>query len=291
MGRMIQPFYKRGFDAVDSTQPTDEPSRNAVQGGREALAGPLDSLDKNDSSQIPDPRKANFALADRLDPIDSYVANSLRLCGDGSMICHKRWCPRCVQARTARLAFSYRARLDRMTLPHHLTLTSYPVECLTRPALDGLRARFKLWRRRAIADPQVNITGGVANIEIDVDSSGLKWLLGLHAVIDAPVAPSESWVREAWQALGGGQQVRLDPITPGTATRTFAYSTKAPDLPANLPMLRQYINSTRGFRQTVAFGSVHPLSGKSPRLRARPASESAGAPTVPTSPAEGGRQP
>ncbi|MEQ1917730.1 MAG: hypothetical protein ABL955_00910 [Elusimicrobiota bacterium] len=231
-------------------------------------AAPLDALHNNLSTQDADPRQANLALADRLDTVDRYMADVLRLCADRSIICNKRFCAMCARARSTRLATRYKVRLERMIRPHHLTLTSFPAEFLTRPALDEVRARFKLLRRRASAEPKINITGGVGNVEIDVDESGRRWLIGLHAVIDAPGAPSENWLREAWQDLGGGQQVRLDAIVRGTATQTFAYSTKPATLPSRFDMLRAFIVATKGFRATMPFGNVHPLHGRRPGRRA-----------------------
>lgn len=177
-----------------------------------------------------------------------------------------------------------------MIRPHHLTLTGYPVD-LTRAALAEVRARFKLLRKRMKVEPTINVVGGVANIEIDVADDGLGWLIGIHAVIDAPGAPSENWIRRAWQDLGGGQQVRLDPIVRGTQVQTFCYSTKVSALPASLPMLQQFISATKGFRATQPFGRCHPLSGKSPRRRAPVTPASAMTSTVITAPVATAQEP
>lgn len=269
---MISTILQKGFEAMSSLD-NDETVFSSTMGDIDAVAGgpastPLDSLHNTLSTQAPDPCEANRALADRLDTVDRYLADVLRLCADRSIICNRRYCNRCAQARTARLAARYRARLGRMVNPHHLTLTNYPAEWLTRPALNEVRARFKLLRRRALAESKIKIVGGVGNIEIDVDESGHRWLIGLHAVIDAPAAPSEHWVRQTWKALGGGQQVRIEPITPGTTTRTFAYSTKPATLPTRFNLLRQFTVATKGFRATMAFGNVHPLHGHRPGRRA-----------------------
>ena len=285
---MISTILQKGFETMSSLDKDETLISRAVgdisAGAGEPAATPLDSLHNTLSTQDPDPREANLVLADRLDTVDRYLADVLRLCADRSIICNRRYCNRCAQARTTRLAARYRARLDRMVAPFHLTLTNYPAEWLTRPALNEVRARFKLLRRRALAEPKIKIVGGVGNIEIDVDESGHRWLIGLHAVIDAPAAPSENWVRKTWQGLGGGQQVRIDPITPGTTTRTFAYSTKAATLPARFDLLRQFTVATKGFRATMPFGNVHPLSGKSPRRRAPAVPASPVIPTVPSNP-------
>lgn len=229
---------------------------------------PLDAVAVNNHSyQEPDLRQANLVLAESLDLIDVDLANALRLCADRHRSCNRRFCPRCVRARTGRLGSNYKVRLDRMIAPHHLTLTSYPVALLTRAALKDLRARFRLLRLRMKAEKKISVLGGVANVEIDATEDG-RWLIGLHAVIDAPVPPSENWVRENWQALGGGQQVRLDPIVMGTQGTVFAYSTKFATLPSDEVMLRQFITGTKGFRATMPFGSAHALFGKAPRRRA-----------------------
>lgn len=210
-----------------------------------------------------------MALADLLEPYESELAAALRLCASGNRRCNRRTCPRCSRARTARLASRYKVRLAKMLAPCHLTLTNYPAQDLTKLAIKEVRDRFRLLRRRIKTEKKITVLGGVANIEIDATDDG-RWLIGLHAVIDAPLPPSENWIRKAWQALGGGRQVRLDQIVMGTQGTVFAYSTKITTLPATLPMLLQFVTATKGLRAVQPFGSLHPRSGRALRSQKLP---------------------
>lgn len=268
----------------DHTQESQQPLPDQGYEGTShqvVARSPLDVVDtdKKPSYKETDLRQATRALADCLEPFEPDLVHALRLCADGLLNCNRRVCPRCSRARTIRLASRYKFSLNRMLAPHHLTLTSYPADSLTRTALNETRARFRLLRKRIKAEKRITVLGGVANIETDATDDG-RWLVGLHAVIDAPVPPSTNWVRQAWQALGGGQQVCLDPIVRGTQGTVFAYSTKTPVIPHGLPMLRQFLTATRGHRATQPFGSLHPLAGKPPGRRARPVSESPASPTA-----------
>lgn len=214
-------------------------------------------------------RQANITLAQRLEPYEPDLATALRLCASGGPSCNKRPCPRCSRARTGRLGSRYKARLARMVAPFHLTLTSYPDQDLTKDGIKQVRERFRLLRKRIKVEKKITMLGGVANLEFDLTEDG-RWLPHIHAVVDAPVAPSTNWIRERWQALGGGQQVRLDPIVRGTQGTVFSYSTKPPVIPQSLTMLLQLVSATKGLRAVQPFGSFHPRTGK-PVARRAPA--------------------
>jgi hypothetical protein len=155
-----------------------------------------------------------------------------------------------------------------MASPQHLVLTSFPISFLTRRALDDLRGRFGLFRRRVLSNPAIEIVGGIVNVEIALDNqTGKLWLLHIDAVLDCPRPPSNNFIHRTWHALGGGQQFKFDSIKPGTAPRTFAYSTKRPELPTDIMLLRQFVHATRGFRATMPFGTLHPLHGRKPQRR------------------------
>lgn len=221
-----------------------------------------------------------MVLAERLDPYEPGLAMALRACASGGPSCNKRPCPRCSRARTARFGSRYEVRLAKMLFPHHATVTEYPTSDLTRQTLDQTRVRFRLLRRRLKSEKRLNVLGGLANIEIALTEDE-RWLVHLHAVIDAPLAPTENWLRETWQALGGGQQVRITPIVRGTQKAVFAYGTKRPVIPATMVMLSQFVTASKGFRAMAPFGNLHHSFGKPPPRRAPAATVSPKPPKPP----------
>lgn len=245
---------------------------------------PLDVVDTHSNliDQEQADRQANMVLAQRLEPYEPELAAALRLCASGGPSCNKRICRRCNRARTARFASRRKTKLDRMLFPHHVTVTEYPTEDLTRLALDQTRARFTLLRRKIKREERLNVLGGLANIEIALTEDD-RWLPHLHAVIDAPLPPTENWLRETWQALGGGRQVRITPIMPGTQKAVFAYGTKSPVIPESRAMLQQLVTASKGFRAMSPFGNFHHSFGKLVTRRA-PASAVSPRPPKPPKP-------
>lgn len=233
---------------------------------------PLNGLYSAESGQafLPDGRsrrlvqklQLNADVASRLDPINDGVASRLRDCNPHKYRCGQgKYCSFCSLNRTEKLVKKYKAKLDAISQPIHLTLTSYPVDRLTRKALQDTKDRFRLLREGRRFGRLV--VGGLVNIEVDFGQSG--WLPHVHAVLDCLEPPSSSFIKREWQRLGGAPQLKLQKVRPGEAHRVFAYSAQAPDIPGGPDHLYQLYQASWGFHPSVAWGTLHCMHGRPPR--------------------------
>lgn len=206
---------------------------------------------------------ANEALAALLDRIDLSLARRLRSCLPRYRCRLWRYCAFCGPIRENHHVRKYRARLDRLPAPTHLTLTTRSCYCLTREALTALADVFAQFRRERRFGHAVH--GGVVNFQIDHGEHG--WLPHLHALLDYRGGLSQTWLKETWTGLGGGWEVQNKTITPGTQGRVLAYGARRPDLPHDPILLRQFYSATQDFRFIQPWGTLHPLHGRSPQRR------------------------
>lgn len=202
----------------------------------------------------------NASLAGRLQAIDPRAASRLRACHPKGRRCKlSKLCSFCGLDRTGRLVRRYKVRLDQLARPVHLTLTSYPIERLTRAALQDGKERFRHLREGRRFGRTVR--GGVANVEVKRGRAG--WLVHIHAVLDVGVGVLPlGAIKKEWQRLGGGQQLEQKNVEKGTAHNVFAYSAQAPDLPEDSVLLAQFYREMRGFRPVSVWGSLHHHYGR-----------------------------
>lgn len=114
-------------------------------------------------------------------------------------------CPDCARIAAARLVESFRPRIDAMTHPLFLTLTtlSVPAGGLSR-ARQGLLLAWGRLRHRKLFE---QVRGGVWAVETTY-SQVHGWHLHLHAIIDSPYLP-QAEISRVWEKLTGARVVDI----------------------------------------------------------------------------------
>ena len=210
---------------------------------------------------------ANEEMAAILDYINPRLADRVRWCrpGRGGLRCGKwRFCAFCGPLREEEKARQYRTRLVRPGDRSHLTMTTRSARALTPEALADLVARFGLFRR----EPRFRqaVAGGVVNFQIDYGVVG--WLPHVHAVLDYRGGLSNNWIKTTWMDLGGGYEVKLQAITPGSGHQVLSYGARRPDLPLDLGLMREFYVATSGFRHIQPWGTFFPTHGRKKQRQA-----------------------
>lgn len=245
---------------------TSERRNAAVPGGE---ATPLDTYTtppyavSSTGSRYRPPSQAeilsNHRLAGILEQFAPRLADSLRACAEGGLLCNRtRICAICTRFRKGRLLLGYRTKLQSMSAPHLLTLTTFPTNHLTRDGVTQIPKAFSKLKRRARFKRAV--AGGIASVELKHGEHG--WLVHLHAVVDLEQALPKDWLKQAWTHLGGGYQVDLRPLESGTEVRAFIYTLKGAELPGRVEQVRQFVHATWGLRLVQPWGNLHSLHGR-----------------------------
>ncbi len=158
-------------------------------------------------------------------------------------------CPCCAAARSRRLLAKYLPLLfdtrHSYSRRHYmLTLTwPPPSETLASEAgpgdlkaslAIGIKAWGKLWKRRTNrrTGPLWSVLGAILSVEVTKGPSG-KWHPHFHVLVTMPRKSRISAVelREEWDILTGGRQLRLDPLLQESdVVEVFKYAVKPADL-------------------------------------------------------------
>jgi hypothetical protein len=219
---------------------------------------------------FPQDVNATLRIAGLLQHLDTHLSDSLYRCVEGDLPCNRtHLCAICCRSKEFRLIKQYREYLLGMANPSLITLTTYPVRFLDRTQILWPCRSLAQLRRRAQFSRAIK--GGIACLEVCAGTQG--WLVHLHLLADCTKSFSKNRLKTSWQAIGGGQQLDVQSIKPGTIPRTFSYGLKfqlkKKVVPDDVELLRQYLRATWGVRLVRPWGSVYVayrnrLRGKKP---------------------------
>lgn len=170
--------------------------------------------------------------------------------------CRGRVCPRCSQAKMAKVQKRITAVVDAMDSPRFLTLTlrsqPVPLDQQVSRLIESFRQlrRRKAWKR--------HVAGGIFAIEITWSAEG--WHPHLHALIDGKFFP-HALVKSEWlHVTGDSTIVDIRPVLSrkkavSYVTKYAAKGTDTRQIPRN--RLAEYALAMHGVRMTQTFGKSH----------------------------------
>lgn len=162
------------------------------------------------------------------------MAQQVHACGRySSRACRVRMCPRCRHSVVQRQRWRVHGALKRMSGAMAFVLMDWPSgsSCDLAAAIDGFRAGFTRWKRRARTRALVP-EGLVGSLEPHLPRQGEQWLPHCHAILGADPA-SIAELGELWtQATGGVGTLKPMPnpvVDPDNLWPAVEYAVKPKD--------------------------------------------------------------
>ena len=205
------------------------------------------------------------ARATELDLIDDRKrARWVRSCSNPRsptwLRCKVRQCPSCSRDVARRNARKMGDRIDGMQAPKVVlvTLSSFGLHDLAETISTFHKLFGRLRRRKCFR----SVRSGVAGLEVKLADNGARWLVHIHAVVDAEVLDAVV-LATTWKRMTDSRGTfGLHPSRPNVAAehrRLDAYATKAatwcpPPGSLRLPLLRSVCEGVRGRRLLLSWG-------------------------------------
>lgn len=176
----------------------------------------------------------------------------------GSSYCKARLCPLCSDRRARDLKLRVHGIVQKWTDLRHLTLTPLSTNAPLQDSIDKLVKDFRNLRQRPVWKQHVR--GGVATIEVTLNSETGFWHPHLHVLIDGDYFPHQI-ISDTWKDVTGDSSVvwikRFI-----KKSRAANYITKYIAKPADFikwpgQRLTEFVKALTGRRTMITFGTSY----------------------------------
>jgi predicted Zn-ribbon and HTH transcriptional regulator len=204
-------------------------------------------------------------LARQLDECGREMILTCTRCGghrQGHTQCHKRWCPVCQRAISARRVQRFRSAAEQMRWPLSIML-SHENEDEAANVFSTLMPAFKRFRRTKLWSK--NVKGGVVSYEV-TNRLG-SWHDHLHVLCDCrwlALKTAKHELTSAWaECLGQETAVTwVDRASAGRLMEHIKYTVKGSDLLNIEQPVAPLLRALKGRRLVQPFGNLYGMSAQ-----------------------------